>query len=582
MTQSDGSRAAIFLKPALLLGLLAADLLHWADVYAEWDRDWSLFSVPIKFWLMYLAVFAAAYVRCAWLRWSFAVFLALSTAIVLGAGAVTGVPISFFDFVTMIDARSALPDMYAMHGGIIMWASLPALLALFGVGLSPPAYPKWLDAKTVQVGMILLALVAAGFLIRTVYGTQGAVKAHAAPWLGLSYAALYGYESTQGHVGVREQVALPLSGGPPARDIVLIVDESVAGPYLDLINPDGERSGLLDAGRSWNVANFGITSSMTNCSMATNAGLRFGAQRDDFRRNIALAPSIWAHAQSAGLRTVYMYGQRGGRSENYMTDAEKLDIDEEIYFDGVEASLRDFRIADALAERLNNGVPEFILVNKYGVHFPLKDIVPDENAKQPDMEGAAIIAGGIPLGEEASGPDGWAVYKAAYRRAVSRSVGGFFDHLDAQLAEDAPPFTMIYTSDHGQQFHERGLPGELVHCRKDAVMEEAVVPLAIVENEPAMIDWQQAATANRNRKSHFQIFPSLLRIMGYETNGVRGKYGPDLIDPEEDPQTFASEMHIHFGWEPLWHAVKPACVIMPGAEREVLRRPECRHKRRPY
>ncbi len=577
MTDRAQSRLSSVLKPALLLALLAADLFFWTEIYAGRDRGWSVTVMPIKFWLMYVAVFAAAYIRFAPLRWMLAVALALSTAVVLGAGAVLGVAISFFDFVTMVDARSALPDMYAMHGGTIAWASLPALLALFGVGLAPPKSPKWLNAKLVQTGLILLPIAAFGLLTKNVHGTQGAVKVHAAPWLGLSYAVLYGYESAQGHVGEREEVSLQRTGAAPAGDIVLIVDESVAGPYLDLMNPNGERSGLRDTGRSWGVANFGVASSMTNCSMGTNVGLRFGAQRDDFQRNIALAPSIWAYAKQADMRTIYMYGQRGGRSENYMTDAEKLEIDEEVYFEDIDASLRDFYIADALAKRLNNAVPEFILINKYGVHFPLKDIVPVEGARETDAEGAAIISGAIPMGEEASGPNGWSGYKAAYRRTVSRSVGGFFDRL-YEGASDAPlPFTIVYTSDHGQQFHERKRPGLLTHCRKNAVIEEGAVPLAVLESEPANIDWQQAANTNIDSKSHFQIFPSLLRLMGYRPADVRGKYGPDLIDTDKDPLTFASEMYIHFGSEPLWHKIEPSCLILPGDDRDVLSDPACKH-----
>src|SRR3546814_6406049 len=50
---------------------------------------------------------------------------------------------------------------------------------------------------------------------------------------------------------------------------------------------------------------------------------------------------------------------------------------------------------------------------------------------------------------------------------------------------------MIYTSDHGQNLHERGDPGLSTHCSVDPLQEEGVVPLVVIDgNRDLSIDWR--------------------------------------------------------------------------------------------
>ena len=45
---------------------------------------------------------------------------------------------------------------------------------------------------------------------------------------------------------------------------------------------------------------------------------------------------------------------------------------------------------------------------------------------------------------------------------------------------------------------------------------------------------------NKNRLSHFQVFPSLLYFMGYGKEEINGKYGPTIFDRVPDRRYFIS------------------------------------------
>ncbi|MCR8526548.1 hypothetical protein WB334_26385, partial [Escherichia coli] len=84
-----------------------------------------------------------------------------------------------------------------------------------------------------------------------------------APFTPLAYSALYLYDSYTGDVGPRRPVTLASRPAPVGRDIVLIVDESVLGTYLDINRPDGVRSGLAGPRPGVRVVNYGVAASVT-------------------------------------------------------------------------------------------------------------------------------------------------------------------------------------------------------------------------------------------------------------------------------------------------------------------------------
>src|SRR3546814_9750904 len=101
------------------------------------------------------------------------------------------------------------------------------------------------------------------------------------------------------------------------------------------------------------------------------------------------------------------------------------------------------------------------------------------------------------------------------RRRPPRSTrtDTLFPYTTLFRSADFSHTTMIYTSDHGQNLHERGDPGLSTHCSVDPLQEEGVVPLVVIDgNRDLSIDWRRDVAHNHNRSSHYMIFPTLLEL----------------------------------------------------------------------
>src|SRR5438046_4111232 len=94
---------------------------------------------------------------------------------------------------------------------------------------------------------------------------------------------------------VRREVRVDPVARPSARHIVLLVDESVRGDYLDFTpgNPyTPNMPGLRDR-----VADFGLASSGGNCSQYSKVILRLGGARTDLIPPMRTNPFIWQYAR---------------------------------------------------------------------------------------------------------------------------------------------------------------------------------------------------------------------------------------------------------------------------------------------
>jgi glucan phosphoethanolaminetransferase (alkaline phosphatase superfamily) len=518
-----------------------------------------------QFLLFVFLIFTAGWIQNRVIRILFAVLLALGSLPTLiyehsGSG-----PLGYFEFTTIIDARSALPDALTMYVGGFLIGFVGALLLAVGLMIKPPAAPR-----VPQFAAILGPVSGLALLFGTLMWRQGDGAAGLPPsWVGLGYASLYAYDLAQGAVGPREPVALVPVKNMVDRDIVLIIDESVAGQYLDINGPTGVRSGLMTPPLGAEVHNFGLAASISNCSMGSNVGLRFGATRTDYRRMIGTMPSIWSYAKKAGLRTAYLYAQRGGENENYMTNLEREDIDRSFLFDHLAAIDRDQAVAQTLAELINDDQHDFILVNKMGAHFPVHASYPEKFARYAPalprnafwtVEGDSDESRASLLGQKAD----WRRYRNAYRNTITWTVGAFFDRLFA--GADMGKALVIYTSDHGQTFHDNGSPGLSTHCRQNPDIEEGVVPLVVIDSlRKPMRTWQDAVKTGKNASSHFRIFPTLLSLMGYSDDAVRGMYGPALSSDIRDPMTFASGFQIRSAHPAKWTMMDIGKVVRPPA-----------------
>ncbi|HEY0311418.1 MAG TPA: sulfatase-like hydrolase/transferase [Allosphingosinicella sp.] len=547
-------------KPALI-GLY----LLW-DAPAIGARVASLGVSPeLGVYVLLLALLAGALMLAAFIR---PVALRVIVALLLCAASLfqqsvewsTAGILTYDGFANMIEARGNIADALAQYGGVL-WHTLPPTLIL-AAGLLLPPGPRgrraWPAAAAPPAAVLALSAI---FYLRGGEGSRGLPAA----FTPVSYTVLMGLEQATAYHGPRDEVTIARPPTRPDRDIVLIVDESISGNYLDIDNDAGVDSGLATPPAGVVLANYGYAASIHNCSATVNQVLRFGGTRENYRDTIVRGPSLWRYAKKAGMRTVYLDAQStGGALQNLMSSAERAEIDDFEQFGAVPVVDRDMAAADALARHINNGVPELIYVNKLGAHFPVADKFPDAYYRyQPGLPRGRQA--GIAWTSDRTGfhgtPEEWVQYRNSYRNTLLWNVGGFFRRLFAEA--DLRRATIIYTSDHGQDLHERRNPGINTHCgTRQPVEQEGLVPLVVIDGR-ASADWSRTLPTNRNGMSGFRIFPTLLSLMGYDRAGVKAHYGPAIDDPTPDPFSFIVRFNRSLGGKPTLQHIDLAKVITP-------------------
>lgn len=506
-------------------------------------------------------LWGAAFIHRPLPRWGWAAAFALATILVGSFQDATADAMSYDAFVTMIHSAGFADDAVAQYGASIAWAAAGALFLFIGVGLKPGARRPLPGVAAALAPLAGLAILTILLFVRGGEGGRGLPDA----WVGTAYSALAAFEAATQPSMARQPVTIARTPEPGQGDIILIVDESIAGRYLDINDSAGMRSGLASPPPGIAVSNFGLAASIANCSFGSNLTLRYGGTRDAYHRINATMPSIFAYAKHAGFATIYIDAQRtGGAYQNGMDDAERRQIDRFVQFGDTPVVDRDMAAADALIAALGNNRREFILVNKMGAHFPVADKYPDSahifSPALPRDESAVVTETQLPENLY-SGAESWRLYRNAYRNTVTWTVGGFFDRLFAGARLDGA--LIIYTSDHGQNLHERRDSGTTTHCSPSPASEEGAVPLAIIGTSGR---WEAAAKRHFDASSHYRIFPTLLDAMGYDPAAVRREYGETLDSPASDPATFNSLFNARLGRKPIWVKVERASVARPPVD----------------
>lgn len=214
-----------------------------------------------------------------------------------------------------------------------------------------------------------------------------------------------------------EKVAYPSRPASRFRKIVLIVDESVRGDFLSLNTPSIDTTPFL-AAESHEIFNFGIASSLSNCSLQSRTMLRHGFRVKDIDANWhghVARPTIWQYARTAAFRTVHInsFGTPVALV-NGMGAEERSYIDERMVVEQQPAYLRYSVVASKLRELLRDPTPMFIFVEKYGVHVPYDRMYPaTENVFSADRSLPFSLSNRAELVRH-------------YSNAVRWSVDGFF------------------------------------------------------------------------------------------------------------------------------------------------------------
>jgi glucan phosphoethanolaminetransferase (alkaline phosphatase superfamily) len=437
--------------------------------------------------------------------------------------------LSVFDILSLWASRSAVGEAANFYNRLI-WPAVAVMI--FGVAAFsvPPAvrdarFARWMG-RMFWVPILPIALIAAVVYARSGGGSVGMPKQFAP--LALSAIAAERI-ATQGATE-RRAVAWTATARNRPRNIVMMIDESVRGDFIDLApgNPHTPDFASL----AGNFVDFGPAVSGADCSNYSNAIMRFAASRRDLVHSVNSNPTLWQYAKKAGYRTVYIDAQAttqaaamlgSGSLSNFMTLKEESDIDKVYLIEDVGMDRADFRLLDILRDELAAGQPVFIYANKNGAHFPYDWSYPASEA----VYGPTIAS---------AGRDTVATRVASYRNAIRWSVDRFMKELfeSADLSATA----MIYTSDHGQLLKV----SETTHCIvEDPDPRVGLVPLMAYTADPVLKErFAAGAAANRGKASHFLIAPTVLELMGYRPGDIASEYDESLFAPTLRPARFTS------------------------------------------
>ena len=547
--------------------LLVLYLFRGHDLYLERLAALGFGLATVLFGAMFLALVLAlwmtAYIRPALVRHLFALAMFVSAVFFETYMRVTDSYLTYSQFVSLVYSGGFIQEAAYQYREVIISAVAGGVLLLLGIALKPRRrlpLPGYVPIVAPVLGVLLLSAV---LFVRAGEGARGLPVMYTP----LAYLNLFIYETLHNTVGPREPVSLARQSSPINHDIVLIIDESIAGNYLDINTPSGVSTGLKTPPPGVDIFNYGYAASVANCSADTNVTLRYGGTRGDYVRINSTQPSIWQYAHQAGLRTVYIDAQRtGGNLQNLMTELEKKAIDQFVQFDQTRVRDRDMAAVAKLVELLGNDRAELVVINKVGAHFPVHDKYPDDfmtyRPALPRGEFQDVSDTGSRDGFNGEKGD-WALYRNAYQNTLLWNVGEFFQRLFRE--GNLTNAVLIYTSDHGQDLHERGNPGLNTHCGGDPVEEEGLVPLVVIQGRQLQtLDWRGTLAQNKDRSSHYNIFPTLLELMGYDPAGIMAHYGKPLNQPTEDDFTFNYRFNARLGAKPAWKHIDLDSIVTPG------------------
>jgi glucan phosphoethanolaminetransferase (alkaline phosphatase superfamily) len=284
------------------------------------------------------------------------------------------------------------------------------------------------------------------------------------------------------------------------------------------------------------MVNFGLAAASSNCSDYTNLILRSGVRKKEIpdQKQISLKkPSIWQFTRKAGYYNVYLDAQSAeewGNYQNFMNGHEASFVDEITRVRQKVAYQSDRVARDRLIDLLKQPGKTFIILNKYGNHFPYFRSYPKEyNIFTP------ALAQGEPMNDREKSLN-------SFMNGIRWNVDDWFKGLLSE-SKEFKPYVIIYTSDHGQNIVDDGTLA--THCRPRANRFEGIVPMMVFSNDADVLQGFKAVQAsNYDKTSHFQIFPTLIELAGYKESWVRRHYGASLGEPADTlPEFFAGDLH---------------------------------------
>jgi hypothetical protein len=415
----------------------------------------------------------------------------------------------------MFDAATLDLGVLTFYGNQVVQAIGATLVLSLGMTLPPfrlPLKSRLYCLLPVVPLTILAALV-------YIFAGQGGNETRGMPTLFHPLSLIGVYALSDSVAPHKKPVDISLTNPPAIRHVMLIIDESVSGDFIDLNHVRGTTPYLQS--RREDITNFGLTTSVSNCSYLSNAVLRLGANPDRLGvrgYSIMSNPSVWKYAKKAGFETNLIDAQSIFKSNRNFFTAEELSLIDHAGDLGQINAYIDINAARIATEILKRPEPQFIMVIKSGPHFHYEGRYPiDKAVFSPKMDKHEPIGNRERLVN-------------SYKNAILWSVDHFFEQI--LVRADLDNTVLIYTSDHGQNLMDDGRA--ITHCGQiPASLNEVTVPLFAMTGEPALAQkLEQAASIKYGKASHFEIFPTVLILFGFDPVEVQNRYHPSLFSPE--------------------------------------------------
>lgn len=507
-----------------------------------WSERWFTLTFYLGIWAVSVgALIIAAFQPNKKVRLAWALLLSVSASAAYMYTTISGSDLSVFDALSLWTAKHEAGRAMAFYGfGVVM--ALAVFITSFVVIASPPVPNgrwtrfglKWLSWTPVVPVLLMSAII--------VIKEGGGSQAMPTQFHPLAVSLVTAKKIHSQTVPTRQLVKMKVGQTRAIKNIVMLVDESVRGDYLNWTagNP---YTPILAANKS-KIVDFGMAASGANCSSYSNAILRFGPDPKNLVKTALTNPAIWQYAKKAGYRTVYIDGQSGlnkdpGLLQNFMTVGETAYIDKVVRFSGVANPQLDFELLKVIEKELQSDQPVFIYANKNGAHFPYDQGYPKSNTKfQPTVQ--------------QTGDDNTKTRVNSYLNVINWSVDRFFGELFTKLNLDET--AIIYTSDHGQAVYN----GKLTHCSTGNVdPREGLVPLfTMTENQQLKARFAKGAVLNAGRANHFLIRSTVLDMMGFPKSEILKKYGPSMfVQGSANVEFSAGDIFGVFRKEPHWTGI---------------------------
>lgn len=467
---------------------------------------------------------------------------------------ITATYLGFFDFERILDAYAYTDQAISFYTNNLL--NVIAITLLLTVGMLIPPYYKNINIKSKTVFFLpfLPILITSGI----VYSKSGEGSNGLPDYNNiLAYSFIYTIENitTPDNI-LRAPVNISVKQDK-IENIILVMDESIHGAFLDLNN---KKNGIITNLPKEHMVNFGLATSASNCSTASNLSVRFGASKNNHLQDILTHPSLWAYAKNAYYTTTYIDGQRtNGHLMNQMTTEELSNVDNFLQLDEqTKPYNKDIIIAQLVRKVLKENKSNFIYINKMGAHFPYEGKYPrSKTLYKPTMIQTYFGNESDPKVNKARTNTREKKLRVinSYKNAVSWNTRQFFKVLLEKL--DLKNTAIIYTSDHGQDFNEEDKSGNRTHCSTyNAPADEGIVPFVFITNNDVLLPKLEAARKiNFNNVSHFNLYPTILELFGYSAVDIArsGHMEPSIfMKLPNGNREFMSLFFTRFGRKPLW------------------------------